>query len=149
MKFQKDDYSCGVFAVLNGARAMGVRLSERAIRAHTATKKDEGTSNYGILNALERLGFEGRDFLLPQEDAYQKVHDSVASGSSVLLCVEEENHWVAVVGTCGKKVVTFDSWKSKANQAEAGVDVWDKRSLKYWWTPAGGKFYGIVMGRAK
>lgn len=149
MKFQRDRYSCGVLAIVNGARALGVRLSERGVRAHTGTTKD-GTTQHGILNALERLGFsKSVEFSIADKDtAFLQVLTSVEAGEPVILSVEEDRHWVVVFGALGKRVLTFDSWNSQNNKAEAGVEVWSAHALRKWWTKQDGKYYGIVMRRA-
>lgn len=147
MKFQRDNHSCGVFAIVNAARAMGVRLREAEVRKHTSTTAD-GTTQHGILNALERLGFTGTEIKQTnKEEAFADVEVAIAEGKAVILAVEEDRHWIAVVGALGKRLVTFDSWNSKENVAEAGIDVWDAKSLRRWWTKVDGQFYGIIMGR--
>jgi ABC-type bacteriocin/lantibiotic exporter with double-glycine peptidase domain len=147
MRFQRDGHSCGVLAILNAAKAIGVRLSEREIRKHSGTTTD-GTTQHGILNALERLGLKGTEIKQTDKDeAFASVIDAVDEGKAVILAVEEDQHWVAGIGTCGKRLVTFDSWNSKDNVAEAGVEVWDARTLRKWWTKVDGQFYGIIVER--
>jgi len=148
MKFQRDAYSCGVFAILNGAEALGVHLTERAVRQHTGTTKD-GTTQHGVMNALERLGFVGTAFTETNKDAaYDRVLTAVREGKTVILNVEEEQHWVVAIGACGRRVVTFDSYNSKVCKAAGGTEAWDTRSLRKWWTKqVDGKYYGIVMER--
>lgn len=147
MKFQRDTHSCGVFAIINAAKAIGVRLSEREIRKHSGTTND-GTTQHGILNALERLGLKGTEIKLSDKDeAHTAVIDAVDEGKAVILAVEEDQHWVAGIGSCGQRLVTFDSWNSKDNVAEAGVQVYDARQLRKWWTKVDGQFYGIIVER--
>jgi ABC-type bacteriocin/lantibiotic exporter with double-glycine peptidase domain len=147
MKFQRDNHSCGVLAILNAAKAIGVRLSEREIRKHSGTTAD-GTTQHGILNALERLGLKGTEIKQSKKDeAFADVGVAVSEGKAVILAVEEDQHWVAVIGACGKRLITFDSWNSKDNLAEAGIEVWDARTLRRWWTKVDGNFYGIIVER--
>ena len=146
MKLQKAAYTCGPFAILNAARAIGIRLTEAEIRKHTDTTPEEGTNEHGIKNALERLGFESESFQLKQDAAWEMLFQ----GNPVILNVEDGRHWIAVIGTVGRRVITFDSWRAKWNQAESGVNSLSKRQLMHWWTPdKGGNYFGIPLIKAK
>lgn len=152
MKLQRSANTCGPLAIVNGARALGVKLTERSVRAHTGTTK-AGTTEHGILNALERLGFEytRHAFVLNEDGWYEQLLKIVADGHPVILSVEGDNHWIAAFGVLGDRVVTFDSWNAKWNVAECGVDVLDKKKMKGWWAPKSGSqvCMGISMWKAK
>lgn len=147
MKLQRAPYLCGPLSVVNAARALGVRLTEREVRVHTGTTKKDGTNQYGIQSALEKLGFtfneiKSRD----REIAFNDLYGFLKSGYAVILSVEDCRHWAAAIGVIGQRVVTFDSWNSAANKSECGVDVVDRKQMFRWWTPdADGNYYAIVF----
>jgi ABC-type bacteriocin/lantibiotic exporter with double-glycine peptidase domain len=141
MKLQKEPYDCGVYAILNGARALGRSIPVSKIRKHADTDAS-GTNEHGIMNALEKLGFTHEEFRLPKVPAFAQLF----SGYPVILNVEDENHWVTLIGTMGKRVVIFDSWMAKWNAQENGVYVLSKQQLMSWWTAdKDGLCYGIHM----
>jgi ABC-type bacteriocin/lantibiotic exporter with double-glycine peptidase domain len=146
VKLQKSPNDCGPCAILNGARALGIHLIEAQIRKHTDTT-DQGTTEHGIKNALERLGFESESFELPPDEAWEKLFEK----NPVILAVEDGRHWVATIGVMGKRVVVFDSWMAKWNAQESGISVLSKRQLMGWWTASNkdGHRYGIPMRKIK
>jgi ABC-type bacteriocin/lantibiotic exporter with double-glycine peptidase domain len=149
MKIQKDIHSCGVMAVLNATKALGLNITEAQVRAHTATVED-GTTEFGIKNALERLGLFHEDLVSVKGEEFLNVWAKVSDGAAVILSVEDYRHWVTVIGTIGdNRVLVFDPWNSKANQAESGVQVCNERQLKRWWKSSKGEFYGIIVRRTK
>ena len=149
MRIQQDTHSCGVMAVLNATKALGLNISEAKVRAHTATIED-GTSEHGVKNALERLGLDYSDFKCNKGEEFMDVWASVGAGAAVILSVEEHKHWVTVIGINGDdRVIVFDSWNSKKNLIESGVEVCNERQLKRWWKSKTGEFYAIVVRRPK
>src|SRR5665213_283880 len=112
MRIQRSPFLCGPIAVLNAARALGVRLREREVRAHSGTTKKEGTNQFGVLSALDKLGFEFLEMNGTKQGAFHHLRDRIAEGWVGVLCVEEGNHWVAAIGVVGDRIVTFDSWNS-------------------------------------
>jgi ABC-type bacteriocin/lantibiotic exporter with double-glycine peptidase domain len=142
MKLQTEPYDCGVYAILNGARALGINIPVAKIRKHADTD-ESGTNEHGIMNALEKLGFEHEEFKLGKDEAFEKLF----LGTPVILNAEEGRHWIVTIGTMGKRVVTFDSWMAKWNAQENGVSVLSRQQLMHWWTAVDGLRYGIRMWR--
>jgi ABC-type bacteriocin/lantibiotic exporter with double-glycine peptidase domain len=145
MKLQKEPYDCGVYSILNGARALGLSIPVARIRKHADTD-ETGTNEHGIMNALEKLGFTYEEFKLPKKPAFAQLF----SGYPVILNVEDGRHWVTLIGTMGKRVVIFDSWMAKWNAQENGISVLSEQQLMHWWTAdENGNRYGIHMWRKK
>jgi ABC-type bacteriocin/lantibiotic exporter with double-glycine peptidase domain len=148
MKLQRSRYTCGILAVVNAARALGVKVSERSVRAHSGTTKKDGTTEHGIKNALERLGFTPEDLRAPKDEAHEALLHHLREGAAVILSVEEGRHWATAIGAIGVRIVTFDSWNAAWNRKECGVDVINAKQLLRWWTPdRDGLRYGIVVRR--
>jgi ABC-type bacteriocin/lantibiotic exporter with double-glycine peptidase domain len=148
MKIQRAPFLCGPLAVVNAARALGVHLTEREVRAHTGTTKKEGTNQWGILSALEKLGFRFIEVKADKLAAFELLRREIDDGAAAILSVEDGGHWAAAIGVIGQRIVTFDSWNSAANKSECGVDVVDGRQLLRWWTADNtGTHYAILVWR--
>jgi ABC-type bacteriocin/lantibiotic exporter with double-glycine peptidase domain len=118
---------------VNAARALGIKLTEREVRAHTGTTKKDGTNEHGIKSALERLGFSFHEIRAQKGVAFDVLFRALTDGSVGILSVEEGRHWAAAIGIIGERVITFDSWTSAANKAECGIDVLNRWQLTRWW----------------
>ena len=146
MKYQRDEYSCGVAAIMNALRCHGKKISEKIIRAHSSTSKDYGTSEHGIKNALERIGFTGIDLAKETgDDAYLCLTEQIESGFPVILVCQRNQHWIVAIGKLGGKVLIFNSSKDKSNKEEQGIHVLDKKSLLKKWKGSNDTFYGIIV----
>lgn len=147
MKIQRTAYKCGVYALMNALRAHGVKMSEKRIMAHTSTTRAEGTTEHGILNAIERLGFEHAEIKVEdQDEAWAAVTDSVSEGNPVILSVDTADHWLTVIGTIGDCVVVFDSDSvDPANRKEHGTHVWTVEQLFKRWKMVNDSYYGISV----
>lgn len=150
MKLQRQTYSCGVFAIINAARGLSVKLTEKKVKVHTGTTREHGTGSGGILQALERLGFSSEE--INEEDydkAYKKLSDAVLNdGSTAIVLTQKGEHWIAVIGHSGDSLLLFDSQRTKANKEESGVHVWSAALVKRYWSAYNGKHYGIIVSRA-
>ncbi len=145
MKIQRDKYSCGPVAIVNALRALGIKVPERRVRAHTASKKGQGTTEHGIRNALERLDFTTVEMTLDSstELDFQHLYAQVSFGNPVLLHVDGD-HWIAAIGVMGPLIIVFDSENIPENKSESGVYVYNARQLcSRWKRPR----YGIIIQR--
>jgi ABC-type bacteriocin/lantibiotic exporter with double-glycine peptidase domain len=146
MRFQRDAYSCGIFAIMNALRAVGVKVSEKRVRAHSATTEEHGTNEHGVLNALERIGFKSEEIRATgKNEAWKKLSESLESGRPVILSVDSDRHWVAAVGLCGDFVVVFDSQRTQKVKDENGSIVYGKKNLLRRWSCKGDRFFGISV----
>lgn len=151
MLFQTDEYSCAVAAIQNVFRALGKRVPEHHVRAHSATTPEKGTNEHGIRNALERLGMPGDELVQETKGrAWKDLTKSILGGSPVILLVEHGQHWVAAIGMLGSdRVVVFDSTRTKKNKLENGLHVYNRRQLFKRWTHFEGHHFGIVVRSKK
>lgn len=153
MKLQKNTYSCGIFATINALRALGIKVTERRVKAHTGTTKAQGTNQWGILSALERLedvGIIAKEHRFDTEDeAWQTLCDLISNGSTAIIAVYKENHWVTAVGINGDRVILCDSDYGKRNKRENGVWIFDRAQLFKRWSASveDNKFYSIIISK--
>ncbi len=146
MKFQQKRWSCGASAIVNAARATGLRVSERIVRIHAGTTKQDGTGPNGIKQALERLGFryfEVDEAKYATAEGWLRQH--LASGWPAILLAEAGDHWTVAFGLLGDKVLVFDGQNTIANKAESGVHVLTSKQLRRHWDPYKGKRCAILV----
>ena len=145
MKFQRDSYSCAVFAIKNALEALGLNYTEKKIRTHTGTSK-QGTTEHGIKQAIECLGHNWEE--LSSDDFKNILKDLVlalSEGKSAILCTQHGDHWVAAIGLCGQRVIVFDSQRTVVNKANNGIHSFDQKQLRRIWTPCNGVFYALAI----
>ena len=151
MKLQHDSYSCGVVALQNALRCFGKKVSERRIRAHTATKEDVGTTEHGMMNAIIRVGFVGNEMKPTEElSAWELLVERLEDGFPIVLSLDGGKHWATAIGSLGSdRIIVFDPNWTKENKSENGVCIMTKKMLFGRWRQDGdGAFYGISVLRS-
>lgn len=145
MRYQKDSYSCGAAAVVNAVRCFGKKVPERIVRSFSSTTKENGTDEHGIVAALRGLGFDGESFeLFGKTDAIRGLTSYVRSGKPVIICTQNLQHWVTVVGLVGDMFIVVDPTRTKGNKLENGCHVYSDSQLARTWQSRDGKFFGVV-----
>jgi ABC-type bacteriocin/lantibiotic exporter with double-glycine peptidase domain len=146
MRFQTRSYSCGAAAVVNALRCFGKRIAERHIWP-LADTTDDGTDEEGILKALSSLGYSTSEVKsVTKKEAVWELNQALAL-FPVILSVQQEKHWVTVIGMICDRYIIVDPARTERSKAENGVIMMSRRELlKYWIHPNGDvKYYGIVV----
>jgi ABC-type bacteriocin/lantibiotic exporter with double-glycine peptidase domain len=145
MRYQKDSYSCGAAAVVNALRCFGKKVPERNVRAFSSTTQEKGTDEHGIIAALRGLGFDGQSFETEKSDeAVAGLATNMRKGHPVIICTQNLQHWVTVVGMAGDRFVVFDPARTKGNKSENGVHVYTHKQLSKTWQARNGKLFGVI-----
>lgn len=150
MKLQRDSYSCGVYSVMNAAKCFGINLKRRDITKYSNTNREKGTNEDGILNALDGNGLHGECFIFRKDEhieAYELI-DEVLAGPGVnpiILAVDDDNHWVTLIGKLGSKYILYDSDNGKNNRDENGVQLLTYNDLEERWRSKKHTYYCIVV----
>lgn len=118
MKYQTRSYTCGPAAVVNALRLYGVEVAELHVSKLAGTTPEEGTDDRRMMKALRSLGCKPSVVALTST-----IRKRLARGVPVIIHIDEEEHWVTLLGTLGESFIAFDSWKSKDNLRENGVRV--------------------------
>lgn len=106
---QPNAWQCGPFALKYALLVLAIPSHERTLtRASGATEHgaderdlDRAARRYGCVLAVERWRDAGQ--------ARHALHAHLASGTPVLLCVEEWSHWMVAVAVDTDAVVVLDS----------------------------------------
>lgn len=134
MRYQTRSYTCGPAAVVNALRLYGLHVPELQV-ARLAGTTSEGTDDRQLISALRQLGCRPSAVGLTST-----VRKKVMSGTAVIIHLDQELHWVVIIGCLGDSLIAFDSWKSKDNLEENGVRVLRPEEL-------GSKVFGICVNR--
>lgn len=142
MKLQPDSFSCGVYAVMNAAKALGINLRRKDIIKYSGTTKTRGTNEKGIINTIINNKLKYMDFNYPEQTAFYFLNSALNEGRPVILCVDEYDHWCTIIGKLNNKYILFDS----LNKEESGIEIVKRRELTKRWKYRN-RFYGIVVSR--
>lgn len=150
MRYQDTSFSCGPSSLVNAIRVFGKRVSERRIRTLASCSEDEGTDEAGLISAARSLKFTASThWSSDQTAAWSFIRANVMDGRPCLICIDQWQHWVTVVGIVGDHVLVIDPANTKKNKAENGVYSLSRRELlKRWRCPSETEpFYAIAIGR--
>lgn len=130
MRLQIDDYSCGPCAIVNALAAIGITAPISKVARLAGTDAEKGTDENGVMNALAKLSVEHVALRFPDDaSTWAGVTQALDAGSSVVMCVDGVDHWIAIIGRIGDRVVAFDSQRTADNLRENGVCVYDEVEL--------------------
>lgn len=146
MRFQQTDYSCGAAAVINVALCFGKRLPERSVRAIAETTPEQGTDEAGIIKALAIFNLVGVAFEETDLDvAVGRLQTQIYNREPAIICTQQLQHWIAVIGAVADRFIIIDSSRTKVNLRENGVRVLTIKELKKTWRARGDRYFGILI----
>ncbi len=149
VRYQTRDWSCGPASIVNGCRVLGVRISERTVRAACGTTSD-GTDELQMIAGMRSLGLTATEHHSSDvATAWAFVRSNSIDGRPTLLCLDQWRHWVTIVGSVGNTVILIDSVDTKSNRSENGVHVLSRPRLMGRWRCRNEDepFYAIAMGK--
>jgi ABC-type bacteriocin/lantibiotic exporter with double-glycine peptidase domain len=149
MRYQMRGWSCGPASLVNACRALGFRVAEGRIRALSGTT-EEGSDEYDLIPAARELGLTATPHhSADQAAAWAFVRANVMDGRPCLLCIDQWNHWVTVVGIVGDRVLVVDPANTKKNASENGIHSLSRPDLLRRWRHKGTEepFYAFAVGK--
>jgi ABC-type bacteriocin/lantibiotic exporter with double-glycine peptidase domain len=150
VRFQTKPGYCGATVVVNVLRTFGIKASEKRVASLAGTTID-GTDEHGIITALRSFGLTAEPYNgSSRSQSWTWLHGTLVMGKVVVLCVDNSNHWVAIIGTLLDRVVLIDSTCTRVNKSENGVHVISSRRLLRRWTARDSgisSYYGIGVGK--
>lgn len=149
MRYQSGPGFCGAAVVVNALRCFGERVKEEQAAKYAGTTREQGTSQHGIKQALERYECTHEEIDERRyANAEARLSGYLRDGHPVILLVESGNHWVTAVGLLGNSVVIYDPQNYAWNKAENGVHIIALGpNLRDFWLAFEGKRYGIAVKR--
>lgn len=134
---QEKPWSCGPASLVSACETLGITVSEKRVRELSDADKD-GTDEEQLLQAAEALGLDAEvQHSGDAEESWDALTNAVADGLPCVLCVDQWDHWVTVVGIVGDRVVMLDSSNEAANVDVNGVHFMTKAQLLKRWKHKG------------
>ena len=124
---QSTSYECGPYALKHALKMLGVFVDERRL-GRLAGTTPAGTDEVQLARAADALGCD-----LPlvravaPHEARRVLTDHLARGVPALLCVDQWDHWIAVVGGDGDRFAILDS----AVPPVAATLEWEKLATRW------------------
>jgi ABC-type bacteriocin/lantibiotic exporter with double-glycine peptidase domain len=145
LKRQARSYWCGVASIANALEVLGIARSQREIQRLCHVSPEAGTDEVEMKRALLANGCdvdEWHDEYFDDNSVWW-VRDSVTAGNPVILCVDQSEHWVTVIGICGDRFVLFDPSRN------AGIEVHSADTLAERWADDEDGYYGLAISVRK
>jgi hypothetical protein len=125
---QPNKYQCGPFALKHALIMLGKFVNENNVSRIAGTHWWVGTDEIKLAKAAKAYDCEMKVVRRTNSlRAKRELLLSLKRGHPALLCVDEWNHWITVVGAERGKFITIDSRKAPV----VCVDTW--RALKRRW----------------
>jgi len=108
LRYQSRKSSCGPASLVNALEAIGIERSEDEIG--TLAKQDtNGTTPLRMRRAAESIGVEVLNVCEKrQEVAGWLIESQLRSGNPGIIVVDNDEHWVSVVGLLGDTFIVAD-----------------------------------------
>lgn len=156
-KLQATDSDCGITAIQNALRVLGVRVGYKRIRRALKNPDDpkwdiaDGVDEFDMQRATSALGFGFDELNTNRKFDAREWLRTRAPVMPVLLCVDDWEHWVSVAGLCDRRLCLQDPSRDAYNAAELGI-AWLRLStiLRRWRASSkrrseGGLYYGLAI----
>lgn len=138
MKRQGKSYWCGVASIANALEVLGIRRSQREVARLCHVSPAAGTNETEMKRALLANGAQVDEHTTTDNAAALSwASNHLVDNGPVILCVDDDEHWVTLIGTCGSRFIMFDPSRN------VGIEVHDWFTLPTRWVNSDGEFYGL------
>jgi ABC-type bacteriocin/lantibiotic exporter with double-glycine peptidase domain len=126
-------------------KALGVKVSVKKLAKVCNTSPKNGTSELDIARGLKSLGLAPKFHLYETQKEFLKDIKDGTFTVPAICCVDNNNHWVVLLGILYDRVIVLDSNNSPKNKKVNGFHSY---TLKKWfkrWTSNDKKYFGITI----
>lgn len=144
MRYQEFKAGCGAGAILNALLALGEHQFQEVVHA-LAEGTSDGIAPASIRNCLDELGYGTAELkFAASPPALRALRRSVRKCAPVIVCVDDWEHWVTVIGALGERFLVADPADN-----ELVVSLSTAQFLKRWLKSGKRKapYYGISVYR--
>jgi ABC-type bacteriocin/lantibiotic exporter with double-glycine peptidase domain len=127
IKTQPDNYSCGIYSIINALTVYGEELSREEVKPLTGTTRN-GTDEKGLQKALTELGYKYRVYQTKNKNNAWRWVLNNAKNKPLILYVDGD-HWLVAAGRIKNKIILLDSVD---NAHIVGKEELLKRWKPYW-----------------
>lgn len=137
MERQERRFSCGPSALRAALYVLGHTVTEAALRRRAGTTK-EGTDERGMMRAIAHYDHRGREYQVESgRKAWNWLRSTLGRGRPAILCTDNWDHWMAVVGRLGGRLLVFDPEKpnngSTRRRQYSGLEIYTEIDLLARW----------------
>lgn len=138
MRMQSSQANCGPYALHNALWALGIKRSADECEVLCRTNATEGTYTTALMKAINTIRgtkckeITGKSLL----EAMWYLTEALRGGRPVILCVDDEGHYITAVGLLGDRVLVADSADNEL------VLSYKLTGLKKRWKPA---YWGVIV----
>lgn len=131
--------NCGPASLSNALAAVGITRTQQECETLCRTNGTDGTSIKGFQAALKTMGYGWHPINERRWDvARMLLTDCLRNGTAAVLCVDQNNHWVAAVGLIGQRILIADPADNELVVSMA------PDALKARWG-SGNRYYGVMV----
>ncbi len=135
IRTQPNDYSCGIYSIINSLIVFGDSKSPKEVGEFTFTTEN-GTTEKGIINALNNFGYKTKVYKSSNgENAWRWILNN--SINYPLILYVDNDHWIVIAGRISNKVILIDSWEK--------AEIIGKELLERWYCSR--EYFGIKVYR--
>lgn len=132
MKIQNNDWACGAYAIYNALTILGYRVSIKSLIKACGTDKS-GTNEIGIAKGLRSLRVKPKFHVFGTQAEFYTALRKGQFEVPAICCVDNNQHWVVLLGGLYDRFIVIDSLASKKNIAQNGFHSYSARKwFKRW-----------------
>lgn len=135
---QSTSADCGPVALHNALFALGIKRSPEELELLCGTSAVSGTYTIQLIAAIDSIrGCNAR--VISGQSALVSIYmlgEGLRGGRSAILCVEDQEHYIAAIGLLGSRIVVADS-----AMMELVITYNDKQLSKRW----GPDYWGVIL----
>lgn len=110
MKYQMRKSNCGPAALCNALEAIGIERTQDELGTLSKQTAEGGTSKSNLIAAAEAVGVEVVNVSEQRSEvAGWCLESALSSGHPAIIIVDNDEHYVAVVGKLGSVYIVADS----------------------------------------
>jgi hypothetical protein len=136
MHFQPDRYSCAVYAISNASEALGHHVAAPVIRRAAGTRSRIGTTSRGLYRAVKAIGLTPHRYWTTRPDPAWRWLHRWSSTQPIVVYLGSLDHYVAVVGRAGLRVIVIDS-DPQLHRLDNGAHALTRREFLQSWNYRG------------
>lgn len=140
MRLQDAQHNCGPAALSNALAALGLLHSQTECSELCKTNATDGTSPKGLISAARQLGRQPHALSEKRGVVAMLYLDAhLRAGRPAVLCVDNDEHWVAAIGLLGERILVADPADNEL------VLSYTRAGLLARWCSKTGRHYGVVL----
>jgi ABC-type bacteriocin/lantibiotic exporter with double-glycine peptidase domain len=132
MRMQSSEANCGSTALSNALAAIGIKRGLDECEKLCGVTAEQGTSVFKLIDVASTIRRNPTVINCKDKYAYLVLCDGLRNGRSAILCVDENEHYVAAVGIIGKRVLVADSALNELVVSYSETKLLDRWAPDYW-----------------